>query len=136
MTMQHRLLYTLVRLHEGSGRFAVRAVRRFSDGVSDSREPLKQWRLPVSPFIKISCNLHCNVSIRPLDLHTSPGSDQALITLHGPSGTEPDRFQVHYDDQKKELKVEADPDLTEASVQLLTPVKTGVLCSNIPQYSS
>ncbi|XP_062856137.1 protein FAM185A [Trichomycterus rosablanca] len=125
--MQLRLLYAVCGLkpvHEGSRRFALRAFRAFSDCAADSREPLKQWSLTVSPFIKISCHLHCNVSIRPLDPHAFPGSDRALISLHGHGGGKLDGFQVHYDDQRKELKVEADQDITDLSVELATPIKS------------
>ncbi|XP_060741073.1 protein FAM185A [Tachysurus vachellii] len=85
-----------------------RVFRCFSDAALD---PLKQWTFTVSPFIKISVNVHCNVSVQPLDAHTCPGADRVFVAVRGRSGddvTAHEALQVHYNKQNKELKVISD----------------------------
>lgn len=104
----------------------VRVFRTFSDVAS---EPLRQWTLTVEPFIKINCHVHCNVSVQPLDTHTSPGADQVFVTVRGRSGddvTALDMVRVQYNDQSQEVQVLNEESISNLSVELTAPVKTGV----------
>lgn len=132
--MRHSLLYGIIRLKYPQGcltHYPSRFFRAFSDAAN---EPLKQWTFRVSPFTKISCHLHCNVSVQPLDAHAFPGADRVFVTAHGRSGddvTALDTVQIHYDDQSKELQVVSNQTISNLSVELTTPVKSGV-CSTFP----
>ncbi|MCI4380267.1 hypothetical protein PGIGA_G00237810 [Pangasianodon gigas] len=125
--MRHSLFYGIVRLkylQECLRHSPSRVFRAFSDAAN---EPLKQWTFTVSPFIKISCYLHCNVSVQPLDAHALPGADRVFVTVRGRSGddvTALDTVQVHYDDQSKELQVISDEAISNLSIQLTAPVKS------------
>lgn len=131
--MKHRLLYGVVRLVNlpgCSGRFNFQAFRAFSDSSAAPNSPLKQWTIAVSPFIRIKCNLHCNVAIRPLDPHTFPGADRAFISLHGLHGSGADQdfrlecFQVYYDNQRNELTINSDETSSSISVEVTTAIKS------------
>lgn len=127
--MRHNLLYGIFRWKYTEvclRHYPSRVFRSFSDAVN---EPLKQWTFRVSPFIKISCNLHCNVSVQSLDAHAFPGADRVFVTVHGRSGddvTALDMLRVHYDDQSKELRVVSDQTISNLSIELTTPIKSGV----------
>ncbi|XP_072519667.1 protein FAM185A [Salminus brasiliensis] len=131
--MKLRLLYGVVRsvyLQGLSGRFTLQTLRACSDSSAVPSSPLKQWTVAVSPFLKVKCHLHCSVSIRPLDPHTFPGADRAFIALHGLNGSSDgqdlglDSFQVHYDDQSKELRINSDETTSSMSVEVTTPIKS------------
>lgn len=133
--MRHSLFYGIIRLkylQECLKHYPSRVFRAFSDAAN---KPLKQWTFTVSPFIKISCHLHCNVSVQPLDAHAFPGADRVFVTVHGRSGddvTALDTVQVHYDDQSKELQVVSDEAISNLSVELTTPIKSGVCSTFLP----
>lgn len=52
-----------------------------------------------------------------------------FVTVHGRSGddvTALDTVQARYDDQNKELQVVSDETISNLSVELITPTKSGV----------
>lgn len=127
--MRHGLFYGIIRLkypRECLRHSTFRLSRSFSDAAN---EPLKRWTFTVSPFIKISCHVHCSVSVQPLDAHAFPGADQVFVAVHGRSAddvTALDTVQVHYDDQSKELQVISHETITtDLSIDLTAPVKSG-----------
>lgn len=115
--------------------YAFRSFRAFSDFAN---EPLKQWTFTVSPFVKIDCHVHCDVSVQPLDAHAFPGADRVFVAVRGRSGddvTALDTVQVHYDDQHKELRVISNEVINNhLSIDLTTPIKSGV-CVCVPYVS-
>lgn len=127
--MRHSLFYGLIRLkylQECLRRCPSRVFRAFSDAAN---EPLKQWTFRVGPFIKLSCHLHCDVSVQPLDAHAFPGADRVFVTVHGRSGddvTALDTVQVDFDVQSQELRVVSHETTSNLSIELTTPVKSGV----------
>ncbi|GAA6101265.1 protein FAM185A isoform X2 [Tachysurus ichikawai] len=102
-----------------------RVFRCFSDA---ALEPLKQWTFTVSPFIKISVHVHCNVSVQPLDAHTCPGADRVFVAVRGRSGddvTAHEALQVHYDKQNKELQVISDQAVnTNLLIDITSPINS------------
>lgn len=127
--MRHSLFYGPIRLkylQECLRQYPSRVFRAFSDAAN---EPLKQWTFRVSPFIELSCQLHCDVSVQPLDPHAFPGADRVFITVHGRSGddvTALDTVQVRYDVQSKKLRVVSHETTSNLSIELTTPIKSGV----------
>ncbi|XP_014003853.2 protein FAM185A [Salmo salar] len=88
---------------------------------------LKQWTLVVNPFGKVRVQLQCNISVRPLDPHAFPEANRAFITIHGTSADQAvqlDSFQVHYDDQNKELYILSEVRNSNVSVELTAPIKS------------
>lgn len=125
--MRHSLFYGIIRLkypQECLRHYPFRVFRALSDAAN---EPLKKWTFTVSPFIKVSCHVYCNVSVQPLDAHAFPGADRVFVAVHGRSGddvTALDKVQVHYDDQSKELQVVGDETISNLSIELTTPIKS------------
>lgn len=97
----------------------------------ESRQPLRQWALAVSPFSSVRAHVGCSVSVRPLDPHAFPEADRAFITVHG-TGTDPDQelcvdqCHVLYDDQSRELRISADGVHSGVSIDLRAPIKSNL----------
>ncbi|XP_071199735.1 protein FAM185A isoform X2 [Salvelinus alpinus] len=93
----------------------------------EASKPLKQWTLVVNPFSKVRVQLQCHISVRPLDPHAFPEANRAFITIHGTSADQAvqlDNFQVHYDDQNKELYILSEVKNSNVSVELTAPIKS------------
>lgn len=92
-----------------------------------SGEPARQWALEVSPFTTVRAQLGCSLSVHPLDPHTFPEADRALVTVHGAkTEREPGLgdFSVRYDDQSKELLISAQEESSSVSMHLAAPIKS------------
>ena len=89
----------------------------------------KQWTLVVNPFSKVQVQRQCNISIRRIDPHAFPEANRAFITIHGTSaaqGVKLDNFQMLYDEQNKELFIMSKKVTSNVTVELTTPIKSGV----------
>ncbi|XP_061578068.1 protein FAM185A [Cololabis saira] len=91
--------------------------------------PLRQWALVVSPFTTVRAQVDCSISIRPLDPHAFPEADRAFITVRGADAEHRgclDHFQVHYDEQSRELRISAHKVHSDLSIEMETPIKSNL----------
>ncbi|XP_066505028.1 protein FAM185A [Hoplias malabaricus] len=122
--MKYRFLYGVIRVGCVRGclrLFPSQASRASSSSASSA---VKQWSVAVSPFIRITCHLHCNISVKPLDPHYFPGADRALITVYGNRDFSLDSVHVHYDEQNKVLRINSEESSSAVSIELTTPIKS------------
>ncbi|XP_055011951.1 protein FAM185A isoform X2 [Boleophthalmus pectinirostris] len=101
-----------------------------SRGQGSQKQPLKQWALSVSPFTSVRAQLaSCSISVTPLDPHAFPEADRAFITVHGVSKgpkTALDHCHVHYDEERRELKITRGEGNGELSIDLEAPIKSNL----------
>ncbi|XP_061899093.1 protein FAM185A-like [Entelurus aequoreus] len=93
---------------------------------------LRECSLAVSPFSTVRARLGCSISIQPVDPHAFPEADRAFVTIRGgksPSGEEEgvDDFDVHYDEDGKELLILAERDDSSLSVHVSAPIKSNIV---------
>lgn len=130
--MKPSLIYGVVRLGVSGGwsrLCSFQALRACSAVSAGSVSPLRQWTVSVSPFLRVRCRVSCNVSVGPLDPHAFPNADRALISLHARGDGQElkeDTVQLHYDDQSKELQITSDQFSSDITVELTTPIKSGM----------
>lgn len=91
--------------------------------------PLRQWALAVSPFTTVRARLGCNICIRPLDVHTYPEANRALISVRGSDSDQGDcmkHLQVRYDDQNQELLISAENLNSNVTIEMDAPIKANL----------
>lgn len=99
--------------------------------LKDASQPLKKWTFKVSPFGKVNANLHCDLSVRPLDPHAYPEADRAFISVLGTNTDHESKLNdlhVVYSDQNKELLIHGDERTNSVTVELIAPIKSGEWC--------
>ncbi|XP_015259659.1 PREDICTED: protein FAM185A [Cyprinodon variegatus] len=88
---------------------------------------LRQWALTVSPFTTVRARLGCNICIRPLDVHSYPEADQALISVHGGGQRDcMEQLHVHYDEQSQELRISAEKVNSNVTIEMDAPIKSNL----------
>uniref|UniRef100_H3D3J6 Family with sequence similarity 185 member A n=1 Tax=Tetraodon nigroviridis TaxID=99883 RepID=H3D3J6_TETNG len=88
--------------------------------------PVRRWALEVGPFSSVRAQLACSISVHPLDPHTFPGADRAVVTVHGAQEPGPEDLSVRYDDQSKELLICAQQGGSGLSIDLAAPINSNL----------
>ncbi|KAL4640743.1 protein FAM185A isoform X1 [Arapaima gigas] len=102
-------------------------LRALSTSSGERNKPLKQWTLVVNPFSSVRVHLRCSISVSPLDPHSFPAANRALITVNGTradQGLKLDNFHVQYDERSKELLIVSENVNSNVSVDLSAPIKS------------
>ncbi|XP_034032613.1 protein FAM185A [Thalassophryne amazonica] len=91
-------------------------------------EPLRRWTVAVDPFGTVRAQLACSISVVPLDPHSFPDADRAVITVRGTEEEEVSvgHLRAHYDDRSKELLISAEDVNSSVSVELAAPIRNNL----------
>ncbi|XP_035170708.1 protein FAM185A isoform X2 [Oxyura jamaicensis] len=88
-----------------------------------ARKPLKEWELAVGPRGRLRVRLPCEVSVRPLEPRSRPGSDRLLLVTVRGDKRDPERVRVRYDEELQLAAIAADGVGSGAAVEVRAPAE-------------